>query len=137
MHNNSLTKPPKHKRKSNQRHLRTTSTGETDEAQHGYRKAYLLDAPQEVLTYCTSFLEPQSLLLLSKTCRRLREHIEDDNTWRRAFEYHFYGITPESSLDYSTYGLMLRRTNKTWKNEFILRVNLLKQVESRRPMKFI
>jgi hypothetical protein len=130
MHDNFTTKSSKNKWKSNH-HLRQSRNQETEEqygftATHGHQHPFLLDAPQEVLTHCTSYLEPQALLGLGRTCKRLREHVQDDNTWRRAFAYHFYGLTPESGLDDSTDGLMMRRTYRTWKKEYMSRFELQK-----------
>src|ERR1700753_3762787 len=128
MHDNSFTKSPKNKKKLNNYHQKQVKTNVDTQYGHQDNDSRLLDTPQEVLTHCTSFLDPQSLLSLGKACRKLREHISDDNTWRRAFAYYFFGLSPAASLDDSTNGLMLRRTYKTWKREFLSRFNLLKYV---------
>ena len=91
----------------------------------------LLDLPSESLTHVTSFLDPHSLLALGQTNRKLHEHIEDENTWRRAYVYQFLGIPPEgdiygSSSPDGTPGraLMLRREESSWRREFVHRWNL-------------
>jgi len=84
--------------------------------QHGS----LLDLPHESLTHITSYLPLPSLLALARTCSRLCEHVDDDNTWHRAFLTQFFGITPEHELE-KEHTLLLRRTEHTWRREFILR----------------
>lgn len=97
--------------------------------QHGIHKkdsqciAYLLAIPSESLTHITSFLEPPSLLSLQRVNRQMYEHINDDNTWHRAFLYRYLGIVPEYDAEDSQI-LMLRRTESSWKKEFVLRYNL-------------
>ena len=135
MHDNSFTKSSKkNKWKVNNNHHKQVRNNL--DIQHGQQDndSRLLDTPQEVLTYCTSFLDPQSLLSLGKTCRRLREHVADDNVWRRAFAYHFFSLSPETGLDDSTHGLMLRRNYKAWKREFISKHGLFRYVFTPLPV---
>lgn len=91
--------------------------------QHGAQFSILLAFPSESLTHITCFLDPPALLALSRTNKYLNKHVEDDNTWHRAFVCCFLGISPEGDLqDAKT--LMLRRCEISWKKEFIIRYNL-------------
>ncbi|KZT67887.1 hypothetical protein DAEQUDRAFT_375983 [Daedalea quercina L-15889] len=106
-------------------HPRTTGQhGKTHSLSHG--ESILLRFPSESLTHITSFLDPDTLLSLSGTNRQLHAHVKDDNTWRRAYVYHFLGISPESDLrdNGERKSLMLRREESTWRREFLLRYNL-------------
>ncbi|KAG6369461.1 WD40-repeat-containing domain protein [Boletus reticuloceps] len=89
----------------------------TDQHQHG---SLLLDLPKESLTHISSYLPLPSLLALARTCRPLCQHVDDDNTWLRAFLTQFFGIGPEHDLD-KKHSLLLRRTENTWRKEFIHR----------------
>ncbi|KDQ52368.1 hypothetical protein JAAARDRAFT_40252 [Jaapia argillacea MUCL 33604] len=93
----------------------------------------LLELPSESLTHITSFLDPLSLIQLSKSNQYLHEHVKDDNTWHRAFLAQFLNVGPESELKReSGRGIMLRRTESTWKKEFIVRYNLRRRWERSR-----
>ena len=87
--------------------------------QHG-SPSLLLGLPQESLTHVTSYLPPPSLLALARTCRYLCGHIDDDNTWLRALLNQHLGINPEHELENESI-LLLKRTENTWRREFILR----------------
>ncbi|KAH7882706.1 WD40-repeat-containing domain protein [Phlebopus sp. FC_14] len=103
--------------------------------QHGQPQniSLLLDVPAESLTHITSFLPPPSLLALSRTNRRLYEHIKDDNTWFRAFLNQIVGISPENDIDNGKL-LLLRRTGNSWRKEFISRYSVRRRWErSRNP----
>jgi hypothetical protein len=50
-------------------------------------------------------------------------HLKDDNTWRRAFFYQFLDVGPENDLDHDK-ALLLKRTEGSWRNEFIVRYKL-------------
>lgn len=89
----------------------------------------LLALPSESLTHVTSFLDPHSLLALSRTNKQLYEHIKDDNTWHRAFVFQFLGIVPESNVN-GIESLMLRRTESTWRKEYVFRWNLRRFVHT-------
>ena len=102
----------------------------------------LLELPAESLTHVTSFLDPSSLIALSACNKNLHEHIEDENTWRRAYVYQFLGITPEGDIYESSSrdgmpgkSLMLRREESSWKREFVRRWNLKRCVTS--PLCFV
>ena len=91
----------------------------------------------ESFTHITSFLDPPSLLALSRVNQRLNAHIADDNTWRRAFCCQFLGISPEDSIHENVdsvleasrgSALMLRREHASWKKEFVHRWNLRRYV---------
>ncbi|KAG0699623.1 hypothetical protein DFH29DRAFT_936054 [Suillus ampliporus] len=102
------------------------------EPHHGIvQSTSLLDIPTESLTHITSFLFPPSLLALSRTNRRLNEHINDDNTWYRAFINQFLEIGPESDLENERI-LLLRKSESTWRKEFIMRHNLRRRWERSR-----
>ena len=90
----------------------------------------LLSIPAESLTHITSFLQPPDLFALGQTCKPLHAHVTDDNTWRRAFVYQYFGISPEADLrdDIGNKTLMLRRADQSWKKEFVLRYNLRRYV---------
>lgn len=90
--------------------------------QHG-RFSILLAFPAESLTHVTCFLDPPSLVALAKTNKHLNAHVEDDNTWHRAFVYQFLGIAPEGDL-YNAKTLLLRRSESSWRKEFVIRHNL-------------
>jgi hypothetical protein len=90
--------------------------------QHGH-SSILLAFPSESLTHITCFLNPPSLLALGRTNRYLNNHVNDDNTWHRAFVCQFLGIGPEGDLR-NTKTLMLRRCENSWSKEFIVRYNL-------------
>ena len=111
---------------------------------HGYAKRLdsepsfrLLELPTESLTHITSFLDPGSLIALSRCNKRLHDHVEDENTWRRAFVYQFLGIPPEGDIYESCSpdsipdkSLMLRREESSWKREFVCRWNLRRYAAS-------
>ncbi len=84
----------------------------------------LLDVPSETLTGITSYLDPPSLLALSRVNTHLYEHVKNDNTWHRAFVCQFLQIGPESDINDSVKSLMLRRSESSWRNEVIARYNL-------------
>jgi WD40 repeat protein len=90
--------------------------------QHGH-SSILLAFPSESLTHITCFLNPSSLLALGRTNKYLNNHVNDDNTWHRAFVCQFLGIGPEGNLR-NTKTLMLRRCENSWSKEFIVRYNI-------------
>jgi hypothetical protein len=94
-------------------------------SQHG---PILLRFPTELLSNCTSFLEPQALFVLGLCNRQLFEHVSNDNTWHGAFTSYFYGIGPNDSAPLPSGTLMLRRTEPTWKREYIRRHTVLQYV---------
>ncbi|PIL26226.1 hypothetical protein GSI_11981 [Ganoderma sinense ZZ0214-1] len=91
----------------------------------------LLSIPSESLTHVTSFLSPPDLLALARTCHQLNTHVADDNTWLRAYVYHYLGIAPESDLhgDATDKTVMLRREESSWRKEFIQRYKLRRRWE--------
>ncbi|KAF9476903.1 hypothetical protein BDN70DRAFT_838574 [Pholiota conissans] len=101
-------------------------------SQHGiYGYPILLDVPVETLTGITSYLSPPSLFSLAKVNRYLNQHVKDDNTWRRAFVQQFLDIGPESNLD-DEKTLLLRRSQRSWRQEFITRYVLIRRWERSR-----
>ena len=100
-------------------------------------KSAILGLPAESLTHITSYLDPTALFVLSGVNRGLHQHVEDDNTWRRAYVYQFLGISPEGDIHDagSPSGvpdktLMLRREESSWQREFVSRWNIRKYVVS-------
>ncbi|KAJ3506819.1 hypothetical protein NLJ89_g6654 [Agrocybe chaxingu] len=98
---------------------------------HHIRHPILLDVPVETLTGITSHLDPPTLFALAAVNKYLAHHITNDNTWRRAFVLQFLGIGPESELD-GEKTLLLRRNERSWRNEFIARHRLRRRWERSR-----
>lgn len=96
--------------------------------QHGIpdiRCPILTDVPVEILTGITSHLTPPDLFSLACVDTYLNRHVNDDNTWRRAFVQQFFGIGPESDLnDEKT--LLLRRSERSWRYELISHHRLIR-----------
>ena len=80
----------------------------------------LLDVPGESLTHITSYLDVPTLLNLSRVNKSLHEHLNNDSTWYRALLCQFLGVSPESDPE-GAQGLVLRRTESTWKKELVYR----------------
>ncbi|TFY66774.1 hypothetical protein EVG20_g4314 [Dentipellis fragilis] len=83
----------------------------------------LVALPAESLTHITSYLDPISLISLGRASKHFYSHVKDDNTWHRAFVCQFLSIGPENTLQ-DIKSLTLRKTEGTWKREFVLRYNL-------------
>ncbi len=82
-----------------------------------------LDIPSENLTHITAYLDPHSLLSLSRVNTQLYAHVKEEHTWRTAFALNFLGIGPEGDLsDFK--GRLLRRSEPSWRREYIVRYNL-------------
>jgi hypothetical protein len=80
-----------------------------------------LSIPKESITHVTSYLDPQSLLLLGQVNWSLYDHIKDDHTWRRAFAANCLGIAPDKDLETEqTTALLFRRTESSWRKEYIV-----------------
>ena len=102
--------------------------------QHGFAKpsylrgkCLLLSLPPESLTHITSFLDPASLFALGKGNKKLYDHIKDDNTWRSAFLHHFLGLgSDRGTISDSSLFALLRRTEDTWKKEYVSRCTLIR-----------
>ncbi|KAF8524331.1 WD40-repeat-containing domain protein [Hysterangium stoloniferum] len=95
-------------------------------------RCFLLSIPSESLNHITSYVgDPLSLLALSLVSRRLRDHVAEDSTWYHAFAFHYWGIGPESDPE-DEQKLVLRRSDSTWKKEFIKRFNVLHRWEKSR-----
>ncbi|KAF8957657.1 WD40-repeat-containing domain protein, partial [Flammula alnicola] len=111
-----------------------TTVNPKSKSQHGIqplRCPILLDVPVETLTGITSYLDPPSLFALATVNKYLGQHVGDDNTWRRAFVQQFLGIGPESDLD-DEKTLLLRRSERSWRNEFISHYTLIRRWERSR-----
>lgn len=113
----------------NQRHTKSAFISNSHiPTQHGLLSpapafSVLLALPSESLTHATSFLDPHSLLALSQVNKHLHNHVKDENTWHRAFVFQFLGIEPEGNVN-GLESIMLRRTEGTWRKEYILRWSL-------------
>lgn len=108
-------------------HFKSTKSIQNSNIQHGLQSntiQILLDVPSETLTGITSYLEPPSLLSIGRVNSHLQQHVNNDNTWRRAFVCQFLGIGPESNVHDNMKSLMLRRSENSWKSELIVRYNL-------------
>lgn len=121
-----LTEPSRKENSS----LKSTTIYSYQATHHGFLQdaSLLLGIPVESLIHITSFLSPPSLLALSRTNRRLYEHVKDDNTWYRAFINQFLYIGPENDFKYEKI-LLLRKSESTWRKEFIMRHNLRRCVD--------
>lgn len=84
------------------------------------RRPILLELPPESLTHVTANLDPPDLLALAQTSKYLNGHINDENTWYRAFLYQFLGVFPEDALDEGAI-VILRRSESSWRKEFMAR----------------
>jgi hypothetical protein len=113
MHNIPRRPPENNYSTKNLNRIRTTT--EPIDDKHG---SLLLSIPDEVLIHVTSFLDPADLSSLGKCSSTLSEHVKDDNTWRRAFESQYLG---HSRLPVAFATMTLRRTELTWKREYIAR----------------
>ncbi|KAG5637445.1 hypothetical protein H0H81_004554 [Sphagnurus paluster] len=114
-------------------YLKPTKFNQNKSKQHGAPdNRILLDVPSETLTGITSYLDPPSLIALAQVHRRLNWHVKDDITWRRAFLCQILNIGPEGDIHNDTKSLMLRRSEKTWRNEFIVRHEMRRRWEKSR-----
>ena len=107
--------------------FKSTKSTQNSDNQHGLPSnniRILLDVPSETLTGITSYLDPPSLLSLGTVNGHLHKHVNNDNTWHRAFVCQFLGIGPESNVHDNAKCLMLRRSEDSWKGELIVRYNL-------------
>ncbi|KAI5991266.1 hypothetical protein EDD15DRAFT_1124915 [Pisolithus albus] len=135
-----MPKRPIHLSQKDQNSTRTYlhSQSHSQALQHGeYREhkdySILLELPVESLTHVTSYLAPPYLVALGRTCRRLHDHVKDDNTWYRAFLTQVVGIHPECSLSEGN-AFLLRMIERTWREEFVSRYMVRQQWEhSRTP----
>ena len=103
---------------------------------HGIHCPILILVPSETLTAITSYLDPPSLFVLAVVNIYLNGHVKDDNTWRRAFFCQFLGIGPENDLD-DNKALLLRRTESSWRNEFIVRYKMKRSFFIRSLLKYV
>ncbi|KAF9528811.1 hypothetical protein CPB83DRAFT_299653 [Crepidotus variabilis] len=123
--------------------LQNSNSNFSKKSQHGIqhhnhdslliRRPILVDVPAETLTSITAHLDPPTLLILGGVNKYLNHHIKDDNTWRRAFANQFLGIGPESDL-IDEKMLLFRRTERSWRHEFILRFRLRRRWERSRSV---
>ena len=136
-------KPSLHSYKTSVSSNTVSNTRKTSLAQHANRtshianpgkerldegRCFLLSLPTESITHITTYVDdPRSLVALARTNRLLRDHIAEDNTWYRAFAFHFWGLGPEEEPSYET-NIMLRKTENTWKKEYVKRFETLRCV---------
>jgi hypothetical protein len=83
----------------------------------------ILSLPSEILTQITASLDPKSLLAFGRVSRKLRGHVSDDHTWGIAFKAQFLKLSPEAEPS-PTDLLLLRRSETSWRKEFLRRWNL-------------
>ncbi|KNZ77303.1 F-box/WD repeat-containing protein pof10 [Termitomyces sp. J132] len=116
-------------------YIKPTKFNQNQASHHGLSDSrILLGVPSETLTGITAYLNPPSLLSLAKVHSRLALHVKNDNTWHRAFVCQFLGISPESEIHDDVKSLMLRRSESSWRIEFIVRYKLRRRWErSRNP----
>jgi F-box-like len=112
--------PNRSSKKDILRKINKTPREFTQSSQYGQHSSHLLLLPSESLTHITSFLDPKSLISLQRTSRKLYQHVQDDNTWRRAFLCQFLGVSPENDVN-QVKALTFRLTEKTWRREFLRR----------------
>ena len=98
-------------------------------AHHGH----ILSLPSESLTQITAWLDPKSLLAFGRVNRQLRDHVADDHTWGIAFKARFLKLSPEV-VPSQTDLLLLRRSETSWRKEFLSRWNLNRCDFPTRPM---
>ena len=96
----------------------------SDNAKAHHPNHGLLALPAENLNHVCAYLNPISLYTLSRTCSYLYALVKDDHVWKTAFLANFLGIAPESDDD-DTKMLFLRRSELTWKQEYIARDSML------------
>lgn len=96
--------------RSRRRNLTNFVSAKPAQAQHG---CLLLDVPGEILSAVTANLDPPALLALGESHVILSRHVEEDITWRVAFE-----------TNYGT-GISLRRVEPTWRKEYSNRHKML------------
>lgn len=100
------------------------------------KRKHGLDIPSENLTHITAYLDPHSLLSLSRVNTQLYAHVKEEHTWRTAFALNFLGIGPEGDLsDFK--GRLLRRSEPSWRREYIVRYNLRRRWERSRTATII
>ncbi|KAF9028418.1 hypothetical protein BDZ89DRAFT_1160276 [Hymenopellis radicata] len=90
--------------------------------------------PSENLTHITSHLDPFDLYAFARVCSAFNAHVADEHTWRSAFLLNFFGIDsiePESDKR-TLKSLLLRRSESTWKKEYVVRYNLRRRWERSR-----
>ncbi|KAG6824534.1 hypothetical protein H0H92_006574 [Tricholoma furcatifolium] len=112
--------------------VKPTSPKQKRVSNHGLPNNRILDAPSEILTAITAYLNPPCLLSLARVHSRLAAHVQNDNTWHRAFVCQFLGISPEGEIRDDVKSLMIRRSESTWRNEFIVHYRLRRRWERSR-----
>ncbi|KAG7449028.1 uncharacterized protein BT62DRAFT_992160 [Guyanagaster necrorhizus] len=95
-----------------------------------------LDIPSENLTHITAYLDPHSLLSLSRVSTQLYAHVKEEHTWRTAFALNFLGVGPEGDLN-DFKARLLRRSEPSWRREYIVRYNLRRRWERSRTSTII
>ena len=91
-------------------------------AQHGLLSP---DCPSETINWVTSYLLPKELFALSRVSKHLYNHVSQEATWRSAFASFFLGMDPEAQWGKHA---LLRRSESTWKREFVQRYRIMKYV---------
>ncbi|KIM29195.1 hypothetical protein M408DRAFT_68296 [Serendipita vermifera MAFF 305830] len=92
----------------------------TDAIVREARRSVLERFPYETLTHITSYLQPPALASLSAVSSWFKEYLSDDVVWKLALFANILGIHPEHQK-HSSRAFLLRRTESTWKLEYIVR----------------
>ena len=104
---------------SNPQHLLTDA-----ELRTAKRSSILQRLPYETLCHITSYLDPPALANLSAVSSWFKSFLGDDLVWKLALFANVLGIRPEDEKD-SARAFLLRRTEATWKIEYIERFQAL------------
>lgn len=97
----------------------------TENHQESYQ--YGRHLPTENITHITSYLDPETLLALATVSSAFHLHIQDDHTWHMAFVRNFLDVDPLVNLP-TVNSILLRRTEPTWRKEYIYRYRIRRYV---------
>jgi hypothetical protein len=114
---NHPNRSPAHKSRTQKFHKVTLEPP----TQHG--TSHILSIPPESTAYITAYLDPLSLAALSRVNHHFHDHVKQDNTWLKAFNWHCFQITPESNVP-PHQQILLRRNDASWRDEFVNRFNM-------------
>ncbi|KAH8835130.1 hypothetical protein DL96DRAFT_1572926 [Flagelloscypha sp. PMI_526] len=82
--------------------------------------------PREGVSRVTCYLDPPTLLCLGRVSKGLRDHVRDEDTWRRAFGVWYFGLSPESEFVESS---LFKRMCGSWRKEFVKRWDCIRRWE--------
>lgn len=101
-------------------HSNSSNPQLTDADVRAARRSILERFPYETLVHITSYLPPPALANLSAANSWLKDFLNDDVVWKLALFVNILGIRPEHEKE-SPRAFLLRRTESTWKTEYIER----------------